>query len=322
MPSSTHRPVSDYHNGRFSDELEDDPNVAYSPTASDYLRKRRQRSVSSPEESSSSWSTRSKIPDPFRPPREDDYAAMADGSGRAGAGEDNLTLRRREANRLAAQRFRSRKKGYQDSLEEKVRQLEEDKELLVRRLTDRREDGSVVSPRRKDSTGDADVRVASLEAANRRLQDELRFVHEENDQLHKELDQWKRWDRERRYGGRVSGCYVAELIDQTPPLPFLDMAVSARSLPNFSHGTSLPRDNLPTSPGFRLPPIRLPPLQAGPMSAERQAGSSRSPFLPRPMELDSTLGQSGVSAASGQLGLGGGGYEVDNDRHERGATKL
>lgn len=50
------------------------------------------------------------------------------------SGDDTLTLRRREANRLAAQRFRSRKKGYQDSLEERVRQLEDERDVLLRRL--------------------------------------------------------------------------------------------------------------------------------------------------------------------------------------------
>ena len=48
-------------------------------------------------------------------------------------GEDTLALRRRKANRLAAQRFRSRKKGYQDSLEERVRQLEDERDALLYR---------------------------------------------------------------------------------------------------------------------------------------------------------------------------------------------
>ena len=54
------------------------------------------------------------------------------GSSSRAIGEDGLTLRRREANRLAAQRFRSRKKGYQDSLEERIRILEEEKDLVAR----------------------------------------------------------------------------------------------------------------------------------------------------------------------------------------------
>ncbi|ODN73930.1 hypothetical protein, variant [Cryptococcus amylolentus CBS 6039] len=53
-----------------------------------------------------------------------------------GSGEDTVTARRREANRLAAQRFRSRKKGYQDSLEEKIRSLEQANRALQGRIGD------------------------------------------------------------------------------------------------------------------------------------------------------------------------------------------
>lgn len=156
------------------------------------------------------------------------------GSSRS-SGDDHLTLRRREANRLAAQRFRSRKKGYQDSLEEKVRQLEDEKEALHRRLSevtgiphhptprvsfglptedegrqaaaDRPGNGGrqssyngdiAASPERQThSQGqDPDVRIAGLEAANRRLQEELRNSHEEAEALRHEVDRWRRWDQE------------------------------------------------------------------------------------------------------------------------------
>lgn len=133
-------------------------------------------------------------------------ATAGSSSSRGGAGEDHLTLRRREANRLAAQRFRSRKKGYQDSLEERIRALEEEKDSMVRRL----DPGHRHSPeysrhepyRRRsvspDRHADGDVRVASLESANRRLQDELRGALEENERLRDEVDRWRRWERDLR----------------------------------------------------------------------------------------------------------------------------
>lgn len=96
--------------------------------------------------------------------------------------EDTLTVRRREANRLAAQRFRSRKKGYQDSLEERIRMLEEDREGLLRQL------GGVP----ESNTMSVDVRVAALEAANRRLRDEMSMLRAENDRLRDDLEAWRR----------------------------------------------------------------------------------------------------------------------------------
>nr|XP_019045389.1 hypothetical protein I302_05778 [Kwoniella bestiolae CBS 10118]OCF24319.1 hypothetical protein I302_05778 [Kwoniella bestiolae CBS 10118] len=152
------------------------------------------------------------------------------------------SVRRREANRLAAQRFRSRKKGYQDSLEERIRVLESEKEVLVRQvdeglsrsghpsssslqprsshLRQGQADGDGVdghhwsskgqsssshrsaSPERREPPLDAEVRIASLESANRRLQDDVRNLIEENDQLRDELQRWRSWhvehDRSRR----------------------------------------------------------------------------------------------------------------------------
>ncbi|WWD05105.1 hypothetical protein V865_003177 [Kwoniella europaea PYCC6329] len=136
------------------------------------------------------------------------------------------SLRRREANRLAAQRFRSRKKGYQDSLEERIRVLESEKEVLIRQVDESlsrtghpstslqprssnlrhaQVDGDGVdgahwpgkrnsnsthrstSPERRETLLDADVRIASLESANRRLQDDVRNLIEENEQLRDEI---------------------------------------------------------------------------------------------------------------------------------------
>jgi hypothetical protein len=128
--------------------------------------------------------------------------------------EENLTVKRREANRLAAQRFRSRKKGYQDGLEEKVRLLEEEKDILLRQLgtnghsvkteegmsgrkssAERRKDTSRSGSPRRSRDLDLGVRLSSLDAANRHLQDELKSVYEENLSLRKELDRWREWDK-------------------------------------------------------------------------------------------------------------------------------
>lgn len=109
-------------------------------------------------------------------------------------GEDGLTLRRREANRLAAQRFRSRKKGYQDSLEERIRILEEEKDIVARH-------GYLNYPRSTSPDKlpmDVDVRVSALEAANRRLQEEVRVVTEENVRLKDEVERWRKWERDVR----------------------------------------------------------------------------------------------------------------------------
>jgi hypothetical protein len=55
-------------------------------------------------------------------------------SSRGGGGKGGITTRRRESNRLAAQRFRNRKKGYQNSLEERIRILEHEKDLVAKSL--------------------------------------------------------------------------------------------------------------------------------------------------------------------------------------------
>ncbi len=186
-------------------------------TSPDILRKRRQRSQSSPELMQS--------------PSRGDSAGAGSGSGGGGGesrgggigGDDvgesssgsrrddatlnerdeSLTLRRREANRLAAQRFRSRKKGYQDSLEEKIRMMEDERDVLLQRLGEAPGDA-------KDPT-DPDVRVAALESANRHLRDELGSLREENDRLRDELEAWRRWRDD-----RVSNGLYEQIPDPAP----------------------------------------------------------------------------------------------------------
>ncbi|KAK1920667.1 hypothetical protein DB88DRAFT_130424 [Papiliotrema laurentii] len=267
-------------------------------------------------------------------------------------GEDSLTVRRREANRLAAQRFRSRKKGYQESLEEKVRQLEEDKELLVRRLTeafgvplpprrrsvgrvndDRGEIGGVsklgasgnmnhaLSPEHREMPVDADVRIAALKSANRRLQEELRCIHENNDRLRQELEYWRLWEGDqrksawsveagRRDDGRVSPKAIspftsASFGDGSWCQHFHSRPTSRNSQsphaaqPTYSLGIPAPpfsqtppplspaeHPRLSTSPGIRLPPVRLAPLQVVTSSDCALSGIGASPSLPRPAEMD------------------------------------
>ena len=259
-------------------EITEDCKPALIQGDDDIARKRRQRSHSSSEP----LEHVGHVPTP---------SDSASSSSHPAGGEDHLTLRRREANRLAAQRFRSRKKGYQDSLEEKVRQLEDDKELLVRRLTE----GPVreYKPHVQEAIIDVDVRVAALESANRKLQEELKFVGEENDRLREEVDQWRRWEREQREASRamrerVSGAEVYA-DDKASRLP--DFSVRSQSgarLPPTSFPSAeatsptLPSPLAPSTPGFRLPPIRLPPIH---MAHSVDAVLVAPQYLSRPSEL-------------------------------------
>ena len=130
-----------------------------------------------------------------------------------GGRPQSLTVRRREANRLAAQRFRSRKKGYQESLEEKVRELQEENALLQGRLEGRQDmpfrPRSGEPPRPilpHSSSADwtathgsaADIRMAALDAANRRLQEENRALEVEVQRVSGELEMWRRWANQHR----------------------------------------------------------------------------------------------------------------------------
>lgn len=136
-----------------------------------------------------------------------------------------MILRRREANRLAAQRFRNRKKGYQDSLEERVRTLEQERDELLERLeaseaaamgrdphavwstpsAKHRRSGTGTSATflsRKGGSGtlpppitDESLRLSGVEAANRRLQDENKWLQEENARLQDTVERWVEWSR-------------------------------------------------------------------------------------------------------------------------------
>ena len=67
--------------------------------------------------------------------------------------------------------------------------LEDDREGLLRQM------GGA-----PEMTGNVDVRVAALEAANRRLRDEMSMLRADNDRLRDELEAWRRQDV------RVSFC--------------------------------------------------------------------------------------------------------------------
>ncbi|WVF69035.1 hypothetical protein IAT40_003809 [Kwoniella sp. CBS 6097] len=276
---------------------------------------------------------------------------------------DRITVRRREANRLAAQRFRSRKKGYQDQLEERVRSLEGERDVLIRQLDEtlppgprastsslqarssnvRRSqgdgmdvDGNVAGPssasgpgpssavgsnsrssairnsgplrgsaspdRRDAAPYEADVRIAALESANRRLQETLRNLHDENEELRDELRRWRVWGREVRHEDiRRNDMIDGDQYTHRPNLPRMGSSTAAYSNP--VHGGQSGRGppgmmvdtqdrQLMQLPSLRLPPIRttLPPdsatLPSPPFTTSlRQYGGNvdgRSPHLDQP----------------------------------------
>lgn len=337
------------------------------------LRKRRQRSSSSPELSAAyirdaeqqspdgrlsphdfrlRTSPRPLSPELFagpRPTSELSGSGTGSGSSRNATGEDSLTIRRREANRLAAQRFRNRKKGYQESLEERIRQLEEERDALLRRLGEHgvsfqssssgssypsvlpNDDdggpsrnwlssshssthqpnrlslhagsypGDAMSPEGRDSGIDVDVRISSLEAANRRLQDELRGAHDEIDRLRDDLDKWRIWEAGRRdRPSRVSEEYPRMPRIQPPLGPHEGVPPPGPPPPNYHNPNFQPpplhpnthpplerassySHSSPSYPnaGIRLPPLRLPPLQSA-VRHEDPRAPNIPPVLPRP----------------------------------------
>lgn len=285
-------------------------------------RKRKQRTSESPDRSlnhpsgSRSRDYPSPSPSALSPERRHASAhssnsanASANGTGggdsatssRGGGGEETLTLRRREANRLAAQRFRSRKKGYQDSLEERIRILEDEKDVIARRLdhTHQRppshDEGyyrqTETYPQRSPDRGaDGEVRYASLESANRRLQDELRGVMEDNARLRDEVDRWRKWERDQRETSRP----VPSASHRPPalaPLDFGPMAPPSYTSaphpgqyppphPTLERANSYTRSYRPPSPGPRLPPLRMP------SNGNMHTSPHARPLLPRPESME------------------------------------
>lgn len=373
-------------------DIEYSPNSPSNPQRPS-LRKRRQRSSSSPELSAAyrrdaeqhspdgrlsphdfrlRTSPRPLSPELFanpRPTSELSNSGTGSGSSRNATGEDSLTIRRREANRLAAQRFRNRKKGYQESLEERIRQLEEERDALLRRLGEygvpfqssssgssypsvlpNEEDGptrnwlssshssshqsnrlslhtgqypgDALSPDGRDPGIDVDVRISSLEAANRRLQDELRGAHDEIDRLRDDLDKWRAWEAGRRDRPNrlpeeyprvrpiIRPCQVG--LDLTRQMPRIQPPLGSHENvpqpgpppqnyhnPNFqpptlsiSHPTPHPPLERASSytqssssypnAGLRLPPLRLPPLQSAVRHEDPRSANIPPPVLPRP----------------------------------------
>ncbi|BEJ04864.1 hypothetical protein CcaverHIS641_0206810 [Cutaneotrichosporon cavernicola] len=180
--------------------------------------------------------------------------------------EKSMILRRREANRLAAQRFRNRKKGYQDSLEDRVRTLELERDELLERVevaeaaTAGRDPHTVWSTpsakHRRSGTGssttflsrkggsgtlpptttDESLRLSGVEAANRRLQDENKWLQEDNARLQDMLDRWVEWSgrvnqtRSRSYDAPYDPPYDESGYHQHPAPP-----------PRSSHGQVPPQ---------------------------------------------------------------------------------
>lgn len=107
-----------------------------------------------------------------------------------GPAESSLTKRRREANRLAAQRFRSRKKGYQDSLEERVRVLENEKALLQDEL------------RARPSASSSPKDIKPVNAFDAAAHEAVKELRRENSRLRAELEESrsdaKHWQEEAR----------------------------------------------------------------------------------------------------------------------------
>ena len=141
-----------------------------------------------------------------------EHALQGDG----GPAESSLTKRRREANRLAAQRFRSRKKGYQDSLEERVRVLENEKAILQDQLR------TVPSSSSASSASPKDIKPANaFDAAAHEAVKELR---RENARLRIELEEsrsdarhWKDEARSLNASLRSSYSSASSATHSKPP---------------------------------------------------------------------------------------------------------
>ncbi|WVQ96549.1 hypothetical protein IAU59_003654 [Kwoniella sp. CBS 9459] len=247
---------------------------------------------------------------------------------------DKITVRRREANRLAAQRFRSRKKGYQDQLEERVRSLEGERDVLIRQLdgnlpqpsqpsnhpdsslearsSNLRQtgadgmiaNGQGVDPSSRSATGsgsgagsgsgpfsvasrtsgsmtqsispdqrassapyDVDIRVAALESANKRLQETVRNLQDDNGELRDELRRWRAWGRDVRNGDSPrSGLLDGDQYGtHQPKLPRICPSASVYANPVRGDQTGLGPPPLMVEAKDRtlvqLPSLRLPPIR-------------------------------------------------------------
>ena len=153
------------------------------------------------------------------------------------SGRDNLTTKRREANRLAAQRFRSRKKGYQESLEEKVRELQEENAMLVRRLESQAGPLPLLPAHLHAQPGD--IRFTALDSANRQLRDENRSLEAELRRLSSEVEMWRSWAQRHREGYpwpeaeqvRSSSYYRTDRDLTSPHLPCHSFPIAPPTFP-------------------------------------------------------------------------------------------
>lgn len=272
-----------------------DPDLHPTDRDADDARKR-QRSKSDPEIHQAGSSAVERLSDGIAQPerrasdnpRSNISSSQTPVLGESPTSRDGTTSRRREANRLAAQRFRSRKKGYQDSLEERIRVLEEERDVLLNRLGEgpgesmfRLNDSggqgasfsAAGSPEKKEAPIDVDVRIASLEAANRRLQEELKGLYEDNEVLREELERWRRWDVDTQpnLASQVSPACNISLMrsltanSRTSPyrgIPFSHLSLSTKLAPQTTplpteyacHRLGCISTGLKTARYLRLPP--------------------------------------------------------------------
>ncbi|ORX37205.1 hypothetical protein BD324DRAFT_650811 [Kockovaella imperatae] len=233
---------------------------------------------------------------------------------RAGSSRgENLTVRRREANRLAAQRFRSRKKGYQESLEEKIRQLQEENAALLNRMEgrpntfgghydlpfepmphetsmpgmDRPTTVAEPSSNSQQHGPGPDIRIAALDSANRRLQEENRNLEEELRRMSGELEMWRRWSRQNRdrapwpHESHPPPFHRAQSHDTIPRSlsTFSDLRASQTTADGQMPPPTLPPPlamsvHSSTGTPIRLPPIRLTPPPPPPPQHRRSTSNN------------------------------------------------
>ncbi|KLT45094.1 hypothetical protein CC85DRAFT_299962 [Cutaneotrichosporon oleaginosum] len=242
--------------------------------------------------------------------------------------EKSMILRRREANRLAAQRFRNRKKGYQDSLEERVRSLEQERDDLIERLETAEaaamsRDSHTVWPtpsakHRRSGTGtsaaffsrkggsgtfpppspDESLRLSGVEAANRRLQDENKWLQEDNARLQEMLDRWVEWGRGQPRSRSYDAPYDPPYDDSRyhhphpppppasnhGPVPPTYAGRTSHSVPPYSHVSPNPQPSPVHSPPSSYShhhPYGPPPPGRPAMDRQSSSGSHAGSYTPR-----------------------------------------